>query len=590
MTESSSQKKQFVLRLGDLRTPLDEGANFTIGKEDTCDLRLGHGTVSPIHCRLQVTADEIVVHDLNSLSGTKIDGEQVMDGSWRSGMILEVGEIRIELETRTLVATPLPVATAVTLAGVPGTGLVTHRAEAGFGEIMATELKRAPWFGLSVVFHAGILMLLWFFAERDVPLGKDPRVFSMEQSEEEDEIDESEIQEEVVVEKEMEDEEFNETEVEDTEEELFFDETDYESTDTGMGDIDDLMTNVAGAGLNDILKAGKSALSGKFKKTVAGLRKNGLEIVFVFDSTGSMGTVLQAAKDRIEKMVTVMIELVPYARIGVITFRDHDEGRDSYLMRKVALSRDFYRSMNFLQVVYAGGGGNEPEAVYDGLFEAIRKQKWGPTAKRMVILIGDAPPHKKSEGKIASMVKSFSHNGRSHVHAIITRPSGGADIAKTTQRTFRRIARDGRGEALEFEDEGKIMKAVMNLAFGRKNSRSVDEVYRLAEARRKRTSRKAERLLDPSKRKQLLAEFNKAVVSHDVIKAILAKPSRAVLELMVDIASKNTFKSAGKHAAAYILRRTLRSVEDPPVDPENGKSMSTHRARGIRKEIQRRFN
>jgi hypothetical protein len=58
---------------------------------------------------------------------------------------------------------------------------------------------------------------------------------------------------------------------------------------------------------------------------------------------------------------------------------------------------------------------------------------------------------------------------------------------------------------------------------------------------------------------------------------------------MVDIASKNTFKSAGKHAAAYILRRTLRSVEDPPVDPENGKSMSTRRARGIRKEIQRRF-
>jgi ribosomal protein L17 len=207
----------------------------------------------------------------------------------------------------------------------------------------------------------------------------------------------------------------------------------------------------------------------------------------------------------------------------------------------------------------------------------------------MVILIGDAPPHKKSEGKIASMVKSFSHNGRSHVHAIITRPSGGADIAKTTQRTFRRIARDGRGEALEFEDEGKIMKAVMNLAFGRKNSRSVDEVYRLAEARQKRTSKKAERLLVPSKRKQLLAEFKKAVISHAVIKAILAKPSRAVLELMVDIASKNTFKSAGKHAAAYILRRTLRSVEDPPVDPENGKPMSTRRARGIRREIQRRF-
>ena len=75
-------------------------------------MRLGHGTVSPIHCRLQVTEDEVIVHDLNSLCGTKIAGELTMDGPWAPGQVLEVGDIRIELETRTLVASPLAVQAA----------------------------------------------------------------------------------------------------------------------------------------------------------------------------------------------------------------------------------------------------------------------------------------------------------------------------------------------------------------------------------------------------------------------------------------------------------------------------------------------
>ena len=107
MTESSSAQKQFVLRLGDLRKPLGAGQSYAIGKDSSCDLRLGHGTVSPIHCRVQVTEDEVIVHDLNSLCGTKIDDVPVMDGPWLPGQILEVGEIRIELLTRTLVEAPL---------------------------------------------------------------------------------------------------------------------------------------------------------------------------------------------------------------------------------------------------------------------------------------------------------------------------------------------------------------------------------------------------------------------------------------------------------------------------------------------------
>ena len=74
MSESSPEpKRQFVIRLGELRKPLDVGTNYTIGKESNCDLRLGHGTVSPIHCRLQVIESEVIVEGVVRTSGELTD-------------------------------------------------------------------------------------------------------------------------------------------------------------------------------------------------------------------------------------------------------------------------------------------------------------------------------------------------------------------------------------------------------------------------------------------------------------------------------------------------------------------------------------
>ena len=574
MPESCPDQQRFVLHLGDLKQLLEPGKSYTLGKESSCDIRLGHGTVSPVHCRLEVTAEHVVVHDLNSLCGTKIADQSIMDQPWLPGQILEVGDIRIELETRIVRADPFAVTAVIN----------PHRYEASFGEIMATELKRAPWFALSVLIHALILFVFWFFSDVEIPLGSDSTVLGLEQqAETHDDYAEDEITEEVENEEEMEDEEFVESELEEEEEMAFVDDDDLAVTDTGVTDVSDLMTKItSGSGLNDILKEGRKSLSSKFKKTVTGLRKNGLEIVFVFDSTGSMGTVLQAAKDRIAKMAGVLLELVPYAKIGVITYRDSG-GTETYLTRDVALSRDFYRAINFMQTVTAGGGGDEPEAVYLALRGAVR-QKWGKSSRRMVILIGDAPPHKHTEGKISSMVKSFSHNGRSSVHAIVTRPSSATEITKLTTKSFKRIARDGRGEALEFEDEGKILRAIMTLAFGKRESRSLEEVYKLAEKRNQRSSKNSQQLAEGKDLKKIRRAFQKSVISHDLVKAILKNPRPQVLDALIDFISQNSFNNPGKQAASYILQRLFK-LDEPPLDPETCRAISKRRARSLRRRV-----
>src|SRR5262249_1826747 len=39
------------------------------------------------------------------------------------------------------------------------------------------------------------------------------------------------------------------------------------------------------------------------------------------------------------------------------------------------------------------GGGDAPEAVYDGLEAACGELDWRPHSRRLAVLIGDAPPH-----------------------------------------------------------------------------------------------------------------------------------------------------------------------------------------------------
>ncbi|HUS70537.1 MAG TPA: FHA domain-containing protein [Anaerolineae bacterium] len=55
---------------------LVEGTNV-IGRGSSCDIRLSDPTVSRQHARLVVSGDRFVLYDLQSTSGTLVDGEEV---------------------------------------------------------------------------------------------------------------------------------------------------------------------------------------------------------------------------------------------------------------------------------------------------------------------------------------------------------------------------------------------------------------------------------------------------------------------------------------------------------------------------------
>lgn len=87
---------------------LDEGSDIAldramliIGRHPQCDARLDSIRVSRRHCCMMVDreADELVIRDLGSTNGIRINGQRVEMGKLRPGDELSIAHIRYRLET-----------------------------------------------------------------------------------------------------------------------------------------------------------------------------------------------------------------------------------------------------------------------------------------------------------------------------------------------------------------------------------------------------------------------------------------------------------------------------------------------------------
>jgi hypothetical protein len=80
-------------------------------------------------------------------------------------------------------------------------------------------------------------------------------------------------------------------------------------------------------------------------------------------------------------------------RIGLVEYRDHPPQDMSFVTRINQLSPDLKEMQKVINGLRADGGGDAPEAVYDGVYDACTKVEWRPFSSRFVLLVGDAPPH-----------------------------------------------------------------------------------------------------------------------------------------------------------------------------------------------------
>src|ERR1700761_2094036 len=121
------------------------------------------------------------------------------------------------------------------------------------------------------------------------------------------------------------------------------------------------------------------------------------DLVFVQDCTGSQGSYISSATKNIEEICATIFasgKLVDPQdlRVGLIAFRDHPPQDPTYVTRKFDFTSDIRQVHDSLKTLYASGGGDGPEAVTAGLYEALNME-WREGASKMIVLIADAPPH-----------------------------------------------------------------------------------------------------------------------------------------------------------------------------------------------------
>ena len=119
-----------------------------------------------------------------------------------------------------------------------------------------------------------------------------------------------------------------------------------------------------------------------------------IDVVFVLDTTGSMGGLIEGAKAKIWSIANQMISAkpTPRLRIGLVGYRDRG---DEYVTKRFDLSDDIDAVYGHLQGFQANGGNDTPESVNQALREAVHDMSWTPSrdALKIVFLVGDAPPH-----------------------------------------------------------------------------------------------------------------------------------------------------------------------------------------------------
>jgi hypothetical protein len=125
-----------------------------------------------------------------------------------------------------------------------------------------------------------------------------------------------------------------------------------------------------------------------------------IEVVFVLDTTGSMGGLIQAAKDNIWSIASSMASAqpAPEIKMGLVAYRDRG---DDYVTRVVDLSEDLDSMYATLVDFQAAGGGDGPESVNKALYDAVNGISWSqdPDSYKVVFLVGDAPPHMDYPGE-----------------------------------------------------------------------------------------------------------------------------------------------------------------------------------------------
>ena len=174
--------------------------------------------------------------------------------------------------------------------------------------------------------------------------------------------------------------------------------------------------NIADFGKGNLVHSTADNIVDDIKTLLERERGRGIDIVICLDTTGSMRPFVEPVRQKLIPMLQELIVGYPSFRIGMVQFKDYFE---EYLTRVTHFTSDFSAFQRSLNNVRARNGGDIPEAVYEALHDGATQFPWAAESK-LIILIGDAPPHPRPRGRITrAMVEREVAERDITVHAMV---------------------------------------------------------------------------------------------------------------------------------------------------------------------------
>lgn len=153
-----------------------------------------------------------------------------------------------------------------------------------------------------------------------------------------------------------------------------------------------------------------------------------IQVMFVIDTTGSMGDEIDYLKEEIDDVIgRIKAQTNAEVTLAIMVYRD--EG-DEYVTDYSDFSTDVTTQQAYLKQQDASGGGDFPEAVDVALTEAVSKQ-WMAQATKIIVHVADAPAH---DNDVENWSKAATKAAEQGIRIVSVASSG---IDKKTEYFFR---------------------------------------------------------------------------------------------------------------------------------------------------------
>ncbi|XP_063964952.1 uncharacterized protein LOC129274931 [Lytechinus pictus] len=129
-----------------------------------------------------------------------------------------------------------------------------------------------------------------------------------------------------------------------------------------------------------------------FASSMSSRRK--VDIVFSFDTTGSMYSLLSTVREKLRESVTRLMSDIPNIQIGLMAHGDYSD-EHLYVIRKHDISADMADLVQFVEAT-DGSGGEGPYACYEWVLRHANGLSWREDAAKALVIIGDVVPHPPS--------------------------------------------------------------------------------------------------------------------------------------------------------------------------------------------------